>query len=74
MKNMHLVIKIFCFLFFRVVMAVLSQGTLARFNTVVNVFKTGFHWGLVPLILYLGFNHGSEPGMPELTLASLLWA
>ena len=66
------------FLFFvsilAIVMALLSQGTLQRFNTVVSIFKTSFHVGLIPLILYLGFNHGAEPGMPDLTLASLLWA
>jgi len=54
--------------------ALLSKGTLQRFNTVVSIFKTSFHVGLIPLILYLGFNHGAEPGMPDLTLASLLWA
>jgi len=57
-----------------IVMALLSQGTLQRFNTVLSMFKTTFHVGLIPLILYLGFNHGAEAGMPELTLASLLWA
>jgi len=55
-------------------MALVSQGALQRFNTVVSIFKTGFHWGFLPLVLYLGFNHGAEPGMPELTFASLLWA
>ena len=55
-------------------MALISQAKLQRFNTVLSLFKTGFHWGMLPLILYLGFNHGAEPGMPELTLASLLWA
>ena len=55
-------------------MALLSQGSLQRFNTVVSIFKTTFHWGFLPLVLYLGFNHGAEEGMPELTLASLLWA
>ena len=68
--------KTFPFSFFRffVKMALISQAKLQRFNTVLSLFKTGFHWGMLPLILYLGFNHGAEPGMPELTLASLLWA
>ncbi|MEM1349840.1 MAG: protein kinase, partial [Myxococcota bacterium] len=41
---------------------------------IIEVGKTAFHWGFLPTILYLGFSKGSEPGMPELTLASLLWA
>ena len=55
-------------------MAVLSQGSLERLNTLVNVCKTTFHWGFVPTIVYLGFAKGAEPGMPELTLAHLFWA
>ncbi len=45
-----------------------------RLNRVFTVLKTGFHWGFLPTVLYLGFKRGAEPGMPELTLASLLWA
>lgn len=55
-------------------MAVLSPDALERFGTIVEAGKTVFHWGFLPTILYLGFSKGSEPGMPELTLASLLWA
>ena len=55
-------------------MALLSQGTLKRFNTVVSLFKATYHWGILPMVLYLGFSYGAEEGMPELTLASLLWA
>ena len=39
---------------------------LQRFNTVVSMFKTNFHLGLIPLIR-------TEAGMPEVTLSSLLW-
>ena len=52
-------------------MALVSRGALQRFNTIVSLFKTAFHWGMLPTILYLGFSHGAEPGMPELTLASV---
>ena len=52
----------------------LSQGSLERLNTLVDLCKKGFHWGFVPTILYLGFAKGAEPGMPELTLAHLFWA
>jgi len=55
-------------------MAILSEGAKARVGTLINVAKTAFHWGFMPTVLYLGFQKGTEPGMPELTLASLLWA
>ena len=55
-------------------MALLTQDVKDRITTVVNVAKTAFHWGFVPTIIYLGFQKGAEPGMPELTFASLLWA
>ena len=52
----------------------MSPEALNRLNKVITVFKTTFHWGFLPTVLYLGFRKGAEPGMPELTLASLLWA
>ena len=55
-------------------MAMLSQGVKDRITTVVDVAKTAFHWGFMPTIIYLGFQKGSEPGFPELSVASLLWA
>ena len=55
-------------------MALLSQGVKDRISTVVTVAKTAFHWGIMPTVIYLGFQKGAEPGMPELTFASLLWA
>ena len=52
----------------------LSQGVKDRISTVVTVAKTAFHWGFMPTVIYLGFQKGADPGMPELTFASLLWA
>ena len=52
----------------------MSPDALNRLNRVISLFKTGFHWGFLPTVLYLGFRKGSEPGMPPLTLASILWA
>lgn len=52
----------------------LSPDALNRLNKLISLGKTAFHWGFLPTVLYLGFAKGSEPGMPELTLASLLWA
>ena len=56
------------------IMALISEGAKERINTVVSMAKTVFHWGFMPTVIYLGFQKGTEPGMPELTLASLLWA
>ena len=55
-------------------MALLSQGVKERISTVVGLAQTAFHWGFMPTVIYLGFQKGAEPGMPELSLASLLWA
>jgi len=55
-------------------MGLLNQDALNRVNKLIWIGKTLFHWGFIPSILLLGFAKGAEPGMPELTLASLLWA
>jgi len=55
-------------------MAWISDGAKDRIGTVVTVCKTAFHWGFMPTVIYLGFQKGAEPGMPELSIASLLWA
>jgi import receptor subunit TOM7 len=49
-------------------------GNLEKLNKVVDLLKTGFHWGYLPVVLYLGFRRGAEPGMPDLSIASLFWA
>ncbi|XP_016989692.1 mitochondrial import receptor subunit TOM7 homolog [Drosophila gunungcola] len=51
----------------------LSEGVKERLGVVVDAVQTGFHWGFVPLVLYLGFMKGAEPGMPPLNVFSLLW-
>ncbi|KAI8127598.1 mitochondrial import receptor subunit TOM7 homolog [Lucilia cuprina] len=51
----------------------LSPGVKERLEVVYEIAKTTFHWGFVPMVLYLGFKKGAEPGMPPLTLMSLLW-
>lgn len=55
-------------------MVQLKPETKQRVMNVVNVAKLTVHFGFIPLILYLGFKKGNDPGMPELSLASLLWA
>ncbi|XP_030387541.1 mitochondrial import receptor subunit TOM7 homolog [Scaptodrosophila lebanonensis] len=52
---------------------VLSDGVKERLGVVVSAVQTVFHWGFVPMVLYLGFSKGAEPGMPPLTILSLLW-
>jgi len=32
----------------------LSEGVKERLGVVVGAVQTGFHWGFVPLVLYLG--------------------
>ncbi|SPP73923.1 mitochondrial import receptor subunit TOM7 homolog [Drosophila guanche] len=51
----------------------LSEGVKDRLGAVVGVVQTTFHWGFVPMVLYLGFTKGAEPGMPPLSILSLLW-
>ncbi|KAH8401786.1 hypothetical protein KR009_007843 [Drosophila setifemur] len=51
----------------------LSEGVKERLGVVVDAVQTTFHWGFVPLVLYLGFAKGAEPGMPALSILSLLW-
>uniref|UniRef100_A0A182NWU2 Mitochondrial import receptor subunit TOM7 homolog n=1 Tax=Anopheles dirus TaxID=7168 RepID=A0A182NWU2_9DIPT len=66
----------FCFLViraFRNLQKMLSPGVKERIGLVFEVVKTSFHWGFIPTLLYLGFRKGSEPGMPPLSVANLLW-
>ncbi|XP_055851507.1 mitochondrial import receptor subunit TOM7 homolog [Episyrphus balteatus] len=51
----------------------LSPGAKERLESVFDVTKTVFHWGFIPMVLYLGFRKGAEPGMPPLSILSLLW-
>jgi len=51
----------------------LSKDTKRRISTVTTLAKTTFHWTFIPVVLYLGFKQGAEPGMPPLTILSLLW-
>ncbi|KAK2148560.1 hypothetical protein LSH36_491g01016 [Paralvinella palmiformis] len=44
-----------------------------RASAIIGLAKFIFHWGFIPAVLYLGFRKGQEPGMPPLSLLSLLW-
>ncbi|XP_037041605.1 mitochondrial import receptor subunit TOM7 homolog [Bradysia coprophila] len=52
----------------------LSPDAKERLGVVFGVTKTIFHWGFIPAVIYLGFKKGPDPGNPEMTLLSLLWA
>ncbi|XP_019877928.1 mitochondrial import receptor subunit TOM7 homolog [Aethina tumida] len=52
---------------------VLSEGVKQRLSVVIELGKTVFHYGFIPTVVYLGFQKGADPGMPEITLSSLLW-
>ncbi|EDO44739.1 predicted protein [Nematostella vectensis] len=49
-------------------MAKMKPETKKRVQTVIKYSKTAFHWGFIPLIIYLGLKRGADPGMPEPTL------
>ncbi|XP_077861727.1 mitochondrial import receptor subunit TOM7 homolog [Saccoglossus kowalevskii] len=55
-------------------MVKMQPETKKRLAVVWKATRTVFVWGYVPFILYLGFKKGADPGMPEPTLLSLLWA
>ncbi|XP_063283273.1 mitochondrial import receptor subunit TOM7 homolog [Pelobates fuscus] len=41
-----------------------------------KLFKCGqfaIRWGFIPMVLYLGFKRGADPGIPQLNLLSLHW-
>ncbi|KAK8379305.1 hypothetical protein O3P69_019291 [Scylla paramamosain] len=50
----------------------LSPDAKQRLQTVLNIGKTVFHWGFLPLVLYLGFQQGSDPGSPEIALGNII--
>ncbi|XP_064214245.1 translocase of outer mitochondrial membrane 7 homolog isoform X1 [Tribolium castaneum] len=52
---------------------VLSDGAKQRLSLVIELTKTVFHYSFIPTVLYLGFRKGADPGMPEISLANLLW-
>ncbi|XP_023029942.1 translocase of outer membrane 7 [Leptinotarsa decemlineata] len=51
----------------------LSEGTKQRLALVIDAAKTIFHYGFIPTVLYLGFQKGADPGMPEIHVTNLLW-
>ncbi|XP_063777806.1 mitochondrial import receptor subunit TOM7 homolog [Pseudophryne corroboree] len=51
----------------------LSKESKQRLQKVFKCGQFTVRWGFIPLILYLGFKRGADPGMPEPHILSLLW-
>ncbi|XKL59904.1 hypothetical protein PGB90_000920 [Kerria lacca] len=45
----------------------------SRLSFLFSIVRVTFHWGFIPTILYLGFQQGSDTGMAEFSIFSLLW-
>ncbi|XP_053571701.1 mitochondrial import receptor subunit TOM7 homolog [Bombina bombina] len=43
----------------------MSKETKQRLQKVFKCGQFTIRWGFIPLVLYLGFKRGAEPGMPE---------
>ncbi|CAM1307529.1 Uncharacterised protein g4620 [Pycnogonum litorale] len=54
-------------------MVKMNPETKQRLSTVFTLCRTTFQWGFVPVVLYLGFKKGSDPGMPPISVLNLLW-
>uniref|UniRef100_A0A8B9P794 Mitochondrial import receptor subunit TOM7 homolog n=1 Tax=Apteryx owenii TaxID=8824 RepID=A0A8B9P794_APTOW len=51
----------------------LSKEAKQRLQQLFKGSQFAIRWGFIPVVLYLGFRRGADPGMPEPTILSLLW-
>nr|XP_025960829.1 mitochondrial import receptor subunit TOM7 homolog [Dromaius novaehollandiae] len=51
----------------------LSKEAKQRLQQLFKGGQFAIRWGFIPVVLYLGFRRGADPGMPEPTILSLLW-
>ncbi|KAM7120460.1 mitochondrial import receptor subunit TOM7 homolog [Molossus nigricans] len=56
-----------------VTMVKLSKEAKQRLQQLFKGGQFAIRWGFIPLVIYLGFKRGADPGMPEPTVLSLLW-
>jgi len=49
----------------------MDPGRKMRLSKLLGFCRMIFQYGFIPLVLYLGFQQGAEPGMPPLTWHSL---
>ncbi|XP_039321313.1 mitochondrial import receptor subunit TOM7 homolog [Saimiri boliviensis] len=54
-------------------MVKLSKEAKQRLQQLFKEGQFATRWGFNPLVIYLGFKRGADPGMPEPTVLSLLW-
>ncbi|XP_060052086.1 mitochondrial import receptor subunit TOM7 homolog [Erinaceus europaeus] len=54
-------------------MAKLSKEAKQRLQQLFKGGQFAIRWGFIPLVIYLGFKRGADPGMPEPSVLSLLW-
>uniref|UniRef100_G1NUA2 Mitochondrial import receptor subunit TOM7 homolog n=1 Tax=Myotis lucifugus TaxID=59463 RepID=G1NUA2_MYOLU len=53
-------------------MVKLSKEAKQRLQQLFKGGQFAIRWGFIPLVIYLGFKRGADPGMPEPTVLSLL--
>ncbi|KAM4685693.1 mitochondrial import receptor subunit TOM7 homolog isoform 2-T2 [Amazona ochrocephala] len=46
----------------------LSKETKQRLQQLFKGGQFAIRWGFIPVVLYLGFKRGADPGMPEPTI------
>ncbi|XP_050794742.1 mitochondrial import receptor subunit TOM7 homolog [Gopherus flavomarginatus] len=50
----------------------LSKEAKQRLQQLFKGGQFAIRWGFIPVVLYLGFKRGADPGMPEPTILSVL--
>ncbi|XP_031235986.1 mitochondrial import receptor subunit TOM7 homolog [Mastomys coucha] len=56
-----------------VAMVKLSKEAKQRLQQLFKGGQFAIRWGFIPLVIYLGFTRGADPGMPEPSVLSLFW-
>ncbi|XP_058400693.1 mitochondrial import receptor subunit TOM7 homolog [Diceros bicornis minor] len=51
----------------------LSMEATQRLQQLFKGGQVAICWVFIPFVIYLGFQRGADPGMPEPTVLSLLW-
>ncbi|GAB5568605.1 mitochondrial import receptor subunit TOM7 homolog [Prionailurus iriomotensis] len=51
-------------------MVKLSKEAKQRLQQLFKGGQFAIRWGFIPLVIYLGFKRGADPGMPEPTVLS----
>uniref|UniRef100_A0A8C9A8N7 Mitochondrial import receptor subunit TOM7 homolog n=1 Tax=Prolemur simus TaxID=1328070 RepID=A0A8C9A8N7_PROSS len=54
-------------------MVKLSKEAKQRLQQLFKGGQFAIHWGFTPLVIYLALKRGTDPGMLEPTVLSLLW-